>query len=126
MTSPSTVAKHIPLPPVDEELIRRTQGSQMQWSDSRRFPRKNAGGECLLEPDSTYAESGYTSATQDVLLCNLSRGGLRILHGGELFPSETCQLTLPSGTRLRLEIVWCRRLERGIYVSGCHFSESRD
>jgi hypothetical protein len=126
MTSPSMVAQHIPLPSIDEELIRRTKGAEMQWSDSRRFPRKNAGGQCLLEPDSTYAESGYASATQDVLLCNLSRGGVRILHGGELFPGEMCLLTLRTGTRLRLEVVWCRRLERGIYVSGCYFNESRD
>jgi len=123
MTPPSTVAKHIPLPPIDVELIRRIKGSEMQWSDSRRFPRQNANGQCLLEPASTYADSGYISATQDVLLCNLSRGGVRILHGGELFPGESCRLALLSGKRLRVEVVWCRRLERGIYVSGCQFSE---
>ncbi len=121
MTSPSSSTTHYALPQINAELLRRNQGSEILWSDSRRFPRRNTHGQCLLVPDSTYANCGHSSASQDVLLCDLSRGGAKLLHGGELFPGETCELTLPSGTNLRLKVVWCRRLERGIYSSGCHF-----
>lgn len=121
MTSSATVATHYALPPAYAELLIRNQGSESLWSDSRRFPRRNTRGQCLLVPDSTYANCGHNSASQDVLLCDLSRGGVRLLHGGELFPGETCQLTFSSGTSLRLKVVWCRCLERGIYSSGCLF-----
>jgi hypothetical protein len=115
---------HIPLPPINDELLRQTAGSESQWSDSRRFPRKDTNGRCLLVPDSTYLDSGYCSPTQDVLLRNLSRGGARLLHGGELFPGETFELKLRTGTSLRLKVVWCRWHASGVYISGCHFSET--
>jgi len=123
MSTIANATQHIPLPPLNDEVLLQTAGSESQWSDSRRFPRKNTNGQCLLVPESTYRASGYTSPMQDALLRNLSRGGARILHGGELFPGETFELKLPSGTSLHLKVVWCRRHQPGVYVTGCHFSE---
>ncbi len=123
MSTMTTAVQHIPLPPINDELLLQTAGSESQWSDSRRFPRKNTSGQCLLVPESTYLASGYRSSTQDVLLRNLSRGGARLLHGGELFPGETFELKLRTGVSLRLKVVWCRRHAPGVYVTGCHFSE---
>lgn len=124
MSTVANAGQHISLPPINDELLQQTAGSESQWSDSRRFPRKDTSGQCLLVPESTYRDSGYCSPTQDVLLRNLSRGGARLLHGGELFPGETFELRLRTGTNLRLKVVWCRRHAPGVYVTGCHFSES--
>jgi hypothetical protein len=123
MKTKTKAAQPIPLPPLNDELLQRTCGSEVQWSDSRRFPRKITSGRCLLVPEGTYRDSGYVSPRQEVLLRNLSRGGARLLHGGELFPGETFELQLPAGSSLRLKVVWCQRQEPGVYLSGCHFSE---
>jgi hypothetical protein len=124
MTTLTTTVQPIPLPPINNELLELTAGSERQWSDSRRFPRKNTCSPCLLVPESTYLDAGYASPVQHVLLRNLSRGGVRLLHGSELFPGENFELKLPTGKKLRLKVVWCVRHQPGVYVTGCHFNES--
>lgn len=91
------------------------------WGDSRRFPRFAASAEGQLLEEGTFADAGHAPCSQTVLLRDLSRGGLRFLHGRELFPSERCAIKLPNGSNMRLEVMWCRRMGAGIYMSGCRF-----
>lgn len=113
--------RHLPLPPLDEELLHRTAGGGAVWGDSRRFPRFAAAAEAQLQEEGTFASAGRAPSSQTVLLRDLSRGGLRFLHGGELFPAERCSIVLPNGSRMRLEVIWCRRMGAGVYMSGCRF-----
>jgi hypothetical protein len=115
------LARHVPLPVIDEATLRRTQSGGAVWGDSRRFPRFCASAECMSVSEGTYAPAGPISYSQTVLLRDLSRGGLRFLHGAQLFPGERCEITLPNGVKKRLEAIWCRRVSAGLYMSGCRF-----
>ena len=117
----SRLIRHVPLPLLDEELLHRTAGGGAIWGDSRRFPRFAAAAEGLLVEEGTFADAGHAPSSQTVLLRDLSRGGLRFLHGGQLFPGERCGIKLPNGSSMRLEVMWCRRVGAGIYMSGCRF-----
>ncbi|HEV7279593.1 MAG TPA: PilZ domain-containing protein [Pirellulaceae bacterium] len=113
--------RHVPLPLIDHELLQRTAGGGAVWGDSRRFRRFVAAAEARLVAEGTYADAGHAPCSQTVLLRDLSRGGLRFLHGAELFPGERCGIKLPNGSAMRLEVMWCRRMGAGIYMSGCRF-----
>lgn len=115
------IARHVPLPVIDDMTLRRTQSGGAVWGDSRRFPRFCASAECQLLSEGTYAPAGPTSFSQTILLRDLSRGGLRFLHGAQLFPGERSEIVLPNGIKKRLEAVWCRRVGPGLYMSGCRF-----
>jgi hypothetical protein len=114
-------SRHVPLPALDEELLHRTAGGGAVWGDSRRFPRFAAAAEGHLQEEGTFIGAGRLPRSQTVLLRDVSRGGLRFLHGGELFPAERCSVVLPNGSDMRIEVVWCRRMGAGIYMSGCRF-----
>jgi hypothetical protein len=119
-------AHYTPLPDIDEELFRRTAGAGKAWSDARRFPRSPARTICVLESEATFASSGFANGWQHVWLRDVSRGGVRLIHGSQLFPSERCALTLASGVEMRLEVVWCRRLAASVFVSGCHYMRAEE
>ena len=106
---------------LDDDLLHITAGGGAVWGDSRRFPRFAASAEAQLAAEGTYAAAGHAPCTQTVLLRDLSRGGLRFLHGGQLFPGERCGIKMPNGSAMRLEVIWCRRMGAGIYMSGCRF-----
>ena len=116
----------VPLPAIDPLVLLRTGTKQKVWSDSRRFPRFEAKGAVELRPLATYPALDRGAACHQVWIRDMSRGGLRIIHGQQLFPGERCTLTLPNGTSLTLEIIWCHRLGSGIYVTGCSFGPVGD
>ena len=119
-------AAYTPLPYLDDELFRRTGGVGKAWSDARRFPRSPARTVCVLESEATFAAAGFANGWQHVWLRDVSRGGVRLIHGAQLFPSERGALTLASGVRMRIEVVWCRRLGENVFVSGCHYVRSEE
>ena len=124
MTQPATeprLARHVPLPMFDEDLLHRTEGGGAMWGDSRRFPRFAASAEGHMETEGTYAPAGPVPYSQTLLLRDLSRGGIRFLHGAQLYPGERTEIRLPNGAKKRLEVVWCRRLARGVYMTGARF-----
>ncbi len=112
---------HTAMPQLSDELIRRTRGTGMIFSDSRRFPRVLTQSECVVYSHGSYAPSGHPPQSQDVLLRDMSRGGMRFLHGSQLFPGEICSIKLPAGQILKIEVVWCRRIAPGTFTAGCSF-----
>jgi hypothetical protein len=117
---------HVPLPALNEFLLHQTQAGGPIWGDSRRFPRFAADVEARLESDGTYACSGFASTSQGVLLRDISRGGVRFVHGAEIFPGERFELRLPNGREMHVEASWCRRVAAGVYVTGCRFCSVRE
>jgi hypothetical protein len=112
----------VPLPALEEEMLRRAAGAGAVWSDSRRFPRLSANVRCVIETESTYASFGHVSRSQLVWLSDLARGGASFFHGAQLFPGECCTLEFPTGAKRRLEVVWCRRISKEAYLTGCQFA----
>jgi hypothetical protein len=56
-------------------------------------------------------------------MMDLSRSGLRFLHGEQLFPLERMRVVLPDGKRRLIEVKWCRRVQDRCYEVGCTFTE---
>lgn len=126
MNTESSTLSHVPLPELSEELLRRTSGTNMVWGDSRRFRRWPYSAACILQSLPTFASAGHAALSQDVWLRDISRGGVRFIHGAQLFPGEGCVLTLSTGALRQLEAVWCRSLAGGLFVSGCNFVSDAD
>jgi hypothetical protein len=118
MTAPSDDIV-LPLPPLSDELL--GGGTAATWSDSRRFPRFQAGSQCLLQTRQTYAPCGHASPSRQVWLRDLARGGVRFLHAQQLFPGEQCELHVGAQAKKPLEIIWCRQLSPGVFMSGGQF-----
>lgn len=121
--APETLA---PLPTIDPLVLLRTGTKKVVWSDSRRFPRLEAKGVVELRPLPTFPALERGAICHQVWMRDMSRGGLRIIHGEQLFPGERCTLKLPNGASLTLEIIWCHRLTSGLYVTGCSFGQVGD
>jgi hypothetical protein len=113
-------AERVPLPDLTD-VLRRPRGCNKTWTDSRRFPRIHANVACQAAPESTYRWAGHESQPQDVWLREMSRGGASFFHGAQFFPGERCTLCLPTGVCLHLEVIWCRRVAEGTFLSGCRF-----
>ena len=58
-----------------------------------------------------------------VLTCDLSRSGISVLHNALLYPGQRIDIVLNSPPARRLEVTWCRRLEKGRYLVGCKFKK---
>jgi hypothetical protein len=98
-----------PLPPLPE--------------DGRRFPRFHyrSRAEALIYPLSS--DKPPSSATCEILTRDLSRSGLSLVHTAQLFPGQKLEVSLADGSSRRLEVVWCRRWNDGLYLVGCRFTK---
>lgn len=111
----------VPLPEVDEKILRSTQSGGPVWSDQRRSVRYPSNARCVVESEGTYATCELSHGSQEVLLRDLSRGGMRFLHGAQIYPGERFVICIGRDRRLTLEAVWCRRVAPGVFVTGCRF-----
>ncbi len=116
----TNLVAHVPLPELSDELLRR-RCSSATWNDGRRFPRVKADDKCLLKPVFTYAVRESQMGTQDVWLRDLARGGVRFIHGAQMYPGERYSLTLAACVEVHVEVVWCRRIAPGAFIAGCLF-----
>lgn len=121
MNTASPEPRFVALPTLDDEVLRKTATTTSIWNDSRRHARSKVQAKATLVLEPTYATAGREMQSQEVYLRDLSRSGMRFVHGALLFPGEFAQLTLPTGTSYRLEVVWCRRIAPGIFMSGSQF-----
>jgi hypothetical protein len=103
-------------------LLRQTRGGGPSWDDSRRHPRFAAAAEGHLQVTRASDTISEAVPSQTILLRDLSRGGLRFLHGEKLYPGDLGSVQFATGASLPLRVVWCRRLERGVFMSGCRFN----
>lgn len=121
MRSESSAVQRVALPHLTDELFERTNCAGVIWNESRRFRRSSCKSLGSLQAKPTFVAAGHQSLCQEVMLRDLSRGGARFIHGAQLYPGEQCTLTLANGKELFLETVWCRCIDDGVFVSGCHF-----
>ena len=121
---PPPACRHVPLPPLDDSIREQTRTSGAIWGDSRRYVRYETDALGKLQLHGTYLSAGRENMTQDVWLRDMSRGGIRFVHGEQLFPGELVSVVLTNGRCLHAEIVWCRCLNDGVFVSGCSLAKA--
>ncbi len=56
-----------------------------------------------------------------VILCDISRSGVRFLHSEQILPTEQMLLVMPDFKRRYVEIVRCRRLGDRYFEIGARF-----
>ncbi len=90
----------------------------------------NSGAERRAEPRHPFFQSvsltvdGVSNESLVVFAREISASGIGLLHNAKLEPG-TIELTFASPTgntcRIATEIIWCRALTEGWYISGGHF-----
>jgi PilZ domain-containing protein len=56
-----------------------------------------------------------------VLIRDLARGGLSLVHNQQLMPGQRLDIILNGEPPRALEVIWCRRLKDHRFVVGCRF-----
>jgi hypothetical protein len=89
------------------------------WAERRRHPRFyfRACAEAKIYP---FGPQDAPPKQCFVVTRDLSRGGVGIVHGEQLFPGQRIDLVINCVSR-SVVVVWCRRLVDQRYTAGCRF-----
>jgi len=92
------------------------------FNEQRRFPRFYL--RCCADA-TIYPLGGSAEPTRCVVVMrDVSRGGMGLLHTEQLFPGQRIDLVLNADVVKSLEVVWCRRVADKSYSVGCRFKET--
>jgi hypothetical protein len=95
--------------------------------DRRRFPRflcRDLGSRAGVSYVASFPSLERDSALTGAYVCDLSRGGLRLLHAEPVFPKERLRVVLAQGgdvTGLLVEVMHCRRIGPRCFQVGARF-----
>jgi hypothetical protein len=105
----------------DAEFFAKTGPLPLHWNDERRFPRfyYRSRLKAVLYPSKDQPDRQPTVC--EVLLRDLSRGGISLLHTQQLFPHQRLDVTLADGKTRAVKVVWCRRMTERCYAVGAEF-----
>ena len=94
-----------------------------KFNDMRRYPRFyfRSCAEATIYPLPGRAEMAPTQ--HFLVTCDLSRGGVSLIHKDQLFPGQRLDIILNGQPPRSAEVVWCRRLAPARYAIGCRFSK---
>jgi PilZ domain-containing protein len=105
----------------------QTAGQQVlpgNYKEQRAFPRFPFRGraKAIVFPPPT-GPANATTHDSEVITNDLSRGGVSILHRGELVRGQQLMLMLHDTTQL-VEVRWSCRVWDGLFAAGCQFLNS--
>ncbi len=105
----------------DAEFFAKTGPLPLHWNDERRFPRfyYRSRMKAFIYPSKDQPERQPTAC--EVLLRDLSRGGVSLLHTQQLYPNQRLDVTLADGVTRAVKVVWCRRMTERCYAVGAEF-----
>ncbi len=105
----------------DREFFSKTGPLPMRWSEIRRFPRFYCRSEATASICPPRATTPEDAKSLPVITCDVSRGGIGLVCGEQLYPEQRLELTMPDQATFALKVVWCRRQAPGRYAAGCVF-----
>jgi hypothetical protein len=117
----STCACRLLISDAAHRLLKGQGTCSASLADLRRFPRFAMQGWGALEYQPTFPRLTRAPELHAVLLVNLSRGGLAILHSEQLFPHEQMRVTLPDGTSRTVSVTRCQWLGPSCFMIGGEF-----
>ena len=104
-----------------DDVFPRPQPRRARVDEARRFPRFEVRAEIEATIYPRFATSGHEPLECTVMMRDLSRGGMNVLHVEQLFPGQRIDVVLHNGTCRALEVMWCKRLAHRCYTIGCRF-----
>jgi hypothetical protein len=90
-------------------------------ADRRRFMRRPFFDKAALHYLPTFPANRRPRGFQRIYTLDLSRGGLRFLHSGQLFPQERVTIVLGNGRQYVVEVRRCRRMHAKCFEIGARF-----
>jgi len=104
-----------------DDVFPRPTIPRTRSDESRRFPRFEVRAEIEATIHPRYPGSGQEPELCNVMMRDLSRGGMNILHVDQLFPGQRIDVVLHNGSCRAVEVMWCKRLAHRCYTIGCRF-----
>jgi hypothetical protein len=108
----------LPLSP-DEFFV--VSGPRRRGDDNRRFGRQRLRGVAALQHGTSLPALSRPVQWHKVILCDISRSGVRFLHSEQILPTEQMLLVMPDFKRRYVEIVRCHRLGDRYFEIGARF-----
>jgi hypothetical protein len=109
------------VPESQQHLLRKTDLVPSNLNEARRFPRRFMVQEAALECLPSFPALTRSPEPRNVLLIDLSRGGLRFFCGDQLFPGEHVRVTIANMKTYAMQVAWCRRVDVACYQIGAKF-----
>ena len=104
-----------------DDVFPRPKVEGGRTDEARRFPRFEVRAEIEATIYPRFASSDQEPELCSVMMRDLSRGGMNVLHVEQLYPGQRIEVLLHNGTRRAVEVMWCRRLAHRCYTIGCRF-----
>jgi hypothetical protein len=118
----SEIIDRLRVPEAVMASLRARQGMVPPPSDVRQFPRRHLLAEAVVEYRDSLPAHPRQPARHQVIVADLSRGGLRFLHSEQLFPGELAIIQIASGKQMSVEVARCRKIADSCYEVGARFS----
>jgi hypothetical protein len=120
-SDPQNSSHDVQLVESDREFFSKSGPLPVHWNDVRQFPRFyfRSRAEAVIFPFQSQpnaAPKGCRVITGDV-----SRGGMSLITGEQVFPGQRIDVRLASGDMRALKVVWCRRIGEQRYSVGTQF-----
>ena len=93
-----------------------------QPGDIRQFPRRHVVAQAIIEYRDGLPAHPRQPHRHNVIVADLSRGGLRFLHSEQAFPGEMAIIQIAAGKQMCIEIARCRKIADACYEVGARFS----
>jgi len=90
-------------------------------ADKRRFGRQHLWGVAALQHGTSLPARPRPADWHKVVVCDISRNGIRFLHSEQIFPQEQMLLVLPDFKRRYVEVVRCLCLGDRYFEVGARF-----
>jgi hypothetical protein len=105
----------------DVEFFSKSGPRPLHWNDVRQFPRfyLRSRAEAVVFP--LKSQPDVTPQACRVLTSDISRGGMNLMLGQQVFPGQRIDILLASGETRSLKIAWCRRIAEQCYSVGAQF-----
>jgi hypothetical protein len=110
---------------VSKGLLER-RAAPPQELDTRRFPRRYLVAQAVVEYRDGLPAHPRHPQRHNVVVADLSRGGLRFLHSEQLFPGELAIIQIAAGKQMHIEVARCRKIADCCYEVGAMFSAGHE
>ncbi|MHB0954870.1 MAG: PilZ domain-containing protein [Pirellulaceae bacterium] len=112
------------LPLSSDDLLAASGPMQPILDDHRRHERLRLNGVAALQHRTSLPALPRALQWHKVVICDISRSGIRFLHSEQIFPDEQMLLVLPDRKNRYVETVRCRCLGDRRFEVGTRFVKS--
>lgn len=105
----------------DQEFFSKSGPLPLHWNDVRQFPRFYCRSRTAAVIFPLRCQPQSTPQACQVLMSDISRGGMSLVMAQQVFPGQQVDVSLSSGEIRRVQVAWCRRRGDRCYSVGTQF-----